>query len=106
MTYSCICERAPMTPSRAEDRKSTKTSPRRRPKRKPAVSDTRAEGAPEASGNAAPRLTQDSEEIDDEFCQRRLVAAERVRFVHSCRGYISIRKTARASRGAARFIDR
>src|SRR5262249_37529697 len=32
-----------MTPSRAEDRKSTKTSPRRRPKRKTAASDTRAE---------------------------------------------------------------
>src|SRR6266446_4270386 len=35
-----------MTPCRAEDRKSTKTSPRRRPKRKTAVSDTRAERCP------------------------------------------------------------
>ena len=32
-----------MTPSRAEDRKSTKTNPRRRPKRKTAASDTGAE---------------------------------------------------------------
>src|SRR5262249_33900779 len=63
MTYSSICERAPMTPSRAEDRKSTKRSPRRRPKRKPAGSDTRAEGAPEASGSAVARLRDDDEEM-------------------------------------------
>src|SRR5262245_24835444 len=42
-TSSSICGRAPTTPLRAEDRKSTKTSPRRRPKRKTAASDTRAE---------------------------------------------------------------
>src|SRR5262245_39019575 len=42
-TSSSICGRAPTTPCRAEDRKSTKTSPRRRPKRKTAASDTRAD---------------------------------------------------------------
>src|SRR5262249_29153949 len=44
MTYSSICGRAPTTPSRADDRTSTKTSPRRRPKRKTVASGSRAEG--------------------------------------------------------------
>src|SRR5215467_7951965 len=43
MTYSSICGRAPMTPFRVGDRKSTKTNPRRRPKWKTAASDKGAE---------------------------------------------------------------
>ena len=39
-----------VTPFRAEDRKSTKTSSRRRPKRKTAASDTGAEWCPAPSG--------------------------------------------------------
>src|SRR5215831_12544293 len=55
-----------------------------------------ASGAPESR----------PEEIDNEFRQRRLVAAELVRSLRSGRGgYIPIGKTARASRGAARFVD-
>src|SRR4029453_11380141 len=52
-TSSSICGRAPTTPLRAEDRKSTKTSPRRRPKRKTAASDTRAERCTGSSRNSA-----------------------------------------------------
>src|SRR6516225_1782672 len=106
-TYSSICGRAPMTPSRAEDRKSTKTSPRRRPKRKTAALDTRAErrraltGAPRAD---APTVRR--EEIDTEFHRRQVAAVELVRFVHGGRGYLAIRKTARASGGTLGLVDR
>jgi hypothetical protein len=59
-TYSSICGLAPMTSFRAEDRKSTKTSPRQRPKRKAAASDTRAERCrAQAEPRACPR-TQSS----------------------------------------------
>src|SRR5262245_11378170 len=57
-TSSSICGRAPMTPFRVEDRKSTKTSPRRRPKRKTAASDTRAERCRAPSGLSARRRRQ------------------------------------------------
>src|SRR6266436_2553050 len=66
-----------MTPSRAEDRKSTKTSPRRRPKPKTAALDTRAErrrapaGVPRAD---APTVRR--EEIDTEFRRRQVAAGE------------------------------
>src|SRR5262249_31662140 len=53
MTYSSICGRAPMTPFRAEDRKSMKTSPRALRKRKTAASDIRAERCRAPSGNSA-----------------------------------------------------
>src|SRR5215471_17988771 len=53
MTYSSICGRAPMTPFRAEDRKSTKTSPRRPPKSKTVVSDIRIERCRGACGSLA-----------------------------------------------------
>src|SRR5262245_2513010 len=107
-TYSSICGHAPMTPFRAEDRKSTKTSPRRRPQRKTAVSDTRAERCPPPSGNSARSDAVEGlrEKIDDEFRQRRVVAVELARFVHGGRGHIPIRKTARASRGAPGLVDR
>src|SRR5258707_13089848 len=76
-----------MTPSRAEDRKSTKTSPRRRPKRKTAALDTRAErcrapaGVPRAD---APTVRR--EEIDAEFRRRQVAAGELVRFGRGDRG--------------------
>src|SRR6516164_5880451 len=96
-----------MTPSRAEDRKSTKTSPRRRPKRKTAALDTRVErrraptGAPRAD---APKVRR--EESDDEFRQRRVAAGELVRFGRGDRGHIPVRQTARASRGTLGLVDR
>src|SRR5262249_59997639 len=91
-----------MTPFRAEDRKSTKRSPRRRPKRKTAASDTRAERCRRAPTQPKARR----EAIDGEFHQRRVAVVELVRFVHGGRGYIPIRKTARASRRPPRFVDR
>src|SRR5262249_29148824 len=105
--YSSICGRAPTTPLRAEDRKSTKTSPRRRPKRKTAASDTRAErcrvptGVPRAD---APRVRR--EEIDAEFRRRQVAAGELVRFGRGDRGHIPVRKTAGASRGTPGLVDR
>src|SRR5437870_10819406 len=97
-----------MTPCRAEGRKSTKTSPRRRPKRKTAASDTRAERCRTPSGNSArPHAFKARREaIDDEFRQRRVAAVELVRFVHGGRGHIPIRKTAGASRGPPGLVDR
>src|SRR6516225_6471158 len=87
-----------MTPSRAQDRKSTKTSPRRRPKRKTAALDTRAERAD------APTVRR--EEIDAEFHRRQVAADELVRFGRGDRGHIPVRKTARASRGTLGLVDR
>src|SRR5215472_3709259 len=109
MTYSSICGRAPMTRFRAEDRKSMKTSPRALRKRKTAASDTRAERCSPPSGNSARAPTQSKglrEKIDDEFRQRQVAAVELVRFVHGARGYVPIRKTARASRGTLGLVDR
>src|SRR5262245_27555054 len=97
-----------MTPCRAEGRKSTKTSPRRRPKRKTAASDTRAERcrAPAGTRRVPTQSKGLREKIDDEFRQRRVVAVELARFVHGGRGYVPIRKTARASRGTLGLVDR
>src|SRR5712691_2030354 len=97
-----------MTPGRAEGRKSTKTSPRRRPKRKTAVSDTRAERCRAASRNSArsDAAKGATEAIDDEFRQRRVAAVELMRFVHGGRGHIPIRKTAGASRRPPGLVDR
>ena len=91
----------------AEDRKSTKTSPRQRPKRKTAASDTRAERCRAASGTrrAPTQPKARRETINDEF-QRRVAAVELVRLVHGGRGHIPIRKTAGASRGAPGLVDR
>src|SRR4029077_5079036 len=100
-TYSSICGRAPMTPFRAEDRKSTKTSPRRRPKRKTDALDTRAERIPRAD---APTVRREG--IDAEFHRRQVAAGELVRFGRGDRGHIPVRKTARASRGTLGFVDR
>src|SRR5215472_3627010 len=98
MTSSSICGRAPMTPFRAEDRKSMRISPRPLRKRKTAASDTRAERYRAPSGNAgrrdAPKVRP--EEIDNEFRQQRMVAAELARRVHGSRGHVPVRKTARA----------
>src|SRR6476619_3335068 len=106
-TYSSICGRAPMTPSRAEDRKSTKTSPRPPPKRKTAVSDIRIERWPGTGGACRPPHPKARrEEIDDEFHQRGAMPLELVHFLHGGCGDVPVRKSARASRGAARFIDR
>src|SRR5262249_13951343 len=97
-----------MTPCRAEDRKSTKTSPRRRPKRKTAASDTRAERcwAPHRTRRVPTQPKARREAIDDEFRQRRVAAVELVRFVHGGRGHIRIRKTAGASRRPPGLVDR
>src|SRR5262252_994180 len=96
-----------MTPSRAEGRKSTKTSPRRRPKLKTAASDTRAERCRAPTGVLrADAPTVRRKEIDAEFRRRQVAAVELVRFVHGARGYVPIRKTARASRGTLGLVDR
>src|SRR5437660_11436918 len=94
-----------MTPSRAEDRKSTKTSPRRRPKRKTAALDTRAErcrapaGVPRAD---APTVRR--EEIDAEVRRRQVAAGELVGCGRGDRGHIPVRKPARASPGPPGFV--
>src|SRR5216683_3969762 len=83
-----------MTPSRAEDRKSTKTSPRRQPKRKTAALDTRAERCRAPTG--VPRAdtpTVRREEIDAEFRRRQVAAGELVRFGRGDRGHIPVERS-------------
>src|SRR5215472_783885 len=91
-----------MTLFRGQDRKSTKTSLRRLPKRKTAASDSKAEGMPRGKRERG----RGTEEIDDEFRQRRVVAAELVRCVRGDCGHIPVRKTARACRGTPGFVTR
>src|SRR5262245_66347198 len=106
-TYSSICGRAPMTPSSAEDRKSTKTGPRPPPKPKTAVSDSRIESCSARAGARRPLHPKARrEETDDEVRQRGAVPPELVHFLHGGCGDVPVWKGARASRGAARFIHR
>src|SRR5262245_38345501 len=95
-----------MTPSRAEDRKSTKTNPKRPPRRKTAVSDIRIERWPGTGGSLPSSAPKGSTRRDDEFHQRGAAPAELVHFLHGGCGDGPVRKSARASRGAARSIDR
>src|SRR5262249_42323738 len=96
-----------MTPSRAEGRKSTKTSPRRRPKLKTAASDTRAERCRAPTGVLrADAPTVRRKEIDAEFRRRQVAAGELVRFGRGDRGHIPVRNTPPGSRGTLGLVDR
>src|SRR5262245_52568174 len=107
MTYSSICERALMALFRAADRKSTKTSPRPPPKSRTVVSDIRIEGCRRVRElDAGPHSKVRREGIDDEFRQQRAVALGLVHVLRGGCGDVPVWKGARASRGAARFVDR
>src|SRR5690242_21689922 len=107
MTYSSICGRAPTTPSRAGDRKSTKTSPRPPPKWKTAVSDTTIERCRVRAGACrCPHSKPRREEIDDEFRQRGAAPLGLVHLLHGGCGDVRVRKGACPSRGAAGLVHR